>query len=216
MGPAAPHGFYICSGKSSRYLWSKLFLLAGRLGPFPAHAVPEGCRLQAPARLPQGAGDCGRGCGLEPRGLRGFWGACAPSLCLCHWVQTPGKQGPEPRPRLSLCFCRSFAVKGKRRAGLIFFPLLQTRMKYHCLFSSEHALAEIQSPLLRFRVRWALCFSASGVTESASTDFPSLRGRAQPRPSSPLSTPTCCHPPPRPAHEPSVLDAWEPSLEAGW
>ena len=53
-----------------------------------------------------------------------------------------------------------------------------------------------ESPLLKFCVRWALCSSALGVTESAGTDFPSLRGWAQPRPSSPLSTGTCWAPPP--------------------
>lgn len=61
MGPAASHGSYICSGKSSRCFWSKLFLLATLLGLFLAHAIQKGLQSIGPCMsAPLGTGDCGR------------------------------------------------------------------------------------------------------------------------------------------------------------
>ena len=54
VSPAASHGFYICSGKSSRYLWSKLFLSAALPGPFLAHTVQKGLPSLAPHVCPPG------------------------------------------------------------------------------------------------------------------------------------------------------------------
>lgn len=48
MGPVASRGFSICPGKSSRYLWSKLFLWAVLLRLLLAHAVQQGLQSVGP------------------------------------------------------------------------------------------------------------------------------------------------------------------------
>ena len=45
VGPAASHGFSICPGKSSRYLWSKLFPLAVLLGTIARPHGPAGAAV---------------------------------------------------------------------------------------------------------------------------------------------------------------------------
>lgn len=89
MGPAASHGFYICSGKSFRYLWSKLFLLAALLGPFLAHTIPKGLpSVGSCTPTPPGTGDGGRGVQPGAAGTRGGFGGPELLVSFCViWIQ---------------------------------------------------------------------------------------------------------------------------------
>lgn len=91
MGPAASHGFYICSGKNSSYLWSKLFLLAALPGPFLTHTIQKGLPSVGPCTpAPLGTGNGGRG--VQPgaaRALECFGESVLSISFLCYLDSDP-------------------------------------------------------------------------------------------------------------------------------